>query len=640
MTKVKINLVEIKKDIHKYATNAPIIILTKLLEQANHYYFNTEQLLFNDFEYDTIKDTLEKRDPGNRFLKEIGAPVIGEKTELPCHMGSMNKKKSKKMIANWLIDYIGPEYIISEKLDGTSCLYVNNGENVSMFTRGHKGSIGRNISHFYKYINIPKNINQNIKIRGELIISKKNFNKYKDKKTDARSMINGLTVKKTISKELYDVDFVAYEVIQPELDTPIEQFEFLKKMGFKYAKNEILKRDQIMKLGDDNTKGSTLFNKIIEYKMKSEYEIDGLIVSDNNYHAKNFNGNPKNSFAYKVNDEGKIAKVIKVEWNPSKYAVLIPRVEIEPIIFGNNITVKHATAHNARYICENNIGPGAILRVIRSGDVIPYILEVKSPAKKPQLPDVKYKWNSTKVNIMLENPKENPHHYLKKISNFVNFLGIENLSSCTIKKLIEHSYDTIPKILSITKKDLLTLPNIKEKMANKLYDNIHKVIDHPILLSTVMAASLQFGHGYGITRFEAIINEYPNIMGINNLTVDMICSIPGFQEKTATQFVNNLDNFKMFMKTIPMIKIKVNKDKEEIKGNKFQNQYIVCTGFTSTILENYINTNMGTISGTVNSKTTLVIAKDKTKESSKIKNAKKMSIPIMSLEDFNMIHNL
>jgi len=640
MTKVKINLLEIKKDIKSYAEKAPIIILQKLLEKANHYYFNTEQSLFSDFEYDILKEILEIRDPENTILKEIGAPLIGEKAELPCHMGSMNKKKSKKMIGNWLTEYLGPEYLISEKLDGTSCLYVNNGSAVSLFTRGHGGTVGRNISHFYKYINIPKNISKNIKIRGEVIISKSNFKKYKDLKTDARCMINGLTVKKTPCEELRDVDFVAYEVISPELDTPAEQFKFLKKLGFKYAKNEILKRDQIMKLGDDNTKGSTLFNKIIDYKLKSEYEIDGLIVADNNYHDKTFSGNPKNSFAYKINDEGKITKVVKVEWNPSKYATLVPRVEIEPITFGNNITVKHAAAHNARYICENNIGPGAILRVIRSGDVIPYIIEVKTPAEKPQLPDINYKWNSTKVNIILENPTENPDHYLKKISNFFGFLGIENLSSCTIKKLIDNSYDTIPKILSITKKELLTLPNIKDKMANKLYDNIHKVIDNPIPLSTLMAASLKFGHGYGITRFEAILNHYPNILNIDNLNIDMICSIPGFQEKTAKQFVDNLENFKSFIKTIPMIQITSVKEKEEIKGNKFQDQNIVFTGFTSSNLENFIRTNMGTVSGNVNSKTTLVITKDKTKESTKLSKAKKLNIPIMSLDDFNMVHNL
>ena len=73
------------------------------------------------------------------------------------------------------------------------------------------------------------------------------------------------------------------------------------------------------------------------------------------------------------------------------------------------------------------------MRVIRSGDVIPYIIEVKTPAEKPQLPDVGYKWNSTKVNIMLENPTENPDHYLKKLVILLDFLGIENLSSCTIK---------------------------------------------------------------------------------------------------------------------------------------------------------------------------------------------------------------
>ena len=151
------------------------------------------------------------------------------------------------------------------------------------------------------------------------------------------------------------------------------------------------------------------------------------------------------------------------------------------------------------------------------------------------------------------------------------------------KKFIDNSYNTIPKILSITKEELLKLPNIKDKMANKLYDNIHKVIDKPIPLSTIMAASLKFGHGYGITRFEAIINHYPNILDIDNLTIEMICAIPGFQEKTAKQFVDNLENFKSFIKTIPMIEITTKKEKEEIKGNKFQDQIIVFTGFTSSI---------------------------------------------------------
>ena len=93
----------------------------------------------------------------------------------------------------------------------------------------------------------------------------------------------------------------------------------------------------------------------------------------------------------------------------------------------NGVKVKHATAHHAKYIVDNKIGPGAILDIVRSGDVIPYIVNVIEPSEQPQMPNIDYKWNDTKVNIIASNLEENEEHKMKTIISFVTTIGIENL---------------------------------------------------------------------------------------------------------------------------------------------------------------------------------------------------------------------
>ena len=60
----------------------------------------------------------------------------------------------------------------------------------------------------------------------------------------------------------------------------------------------------------------------------------------------------------------------------------------------------------AKYIQDNKIGKGSIIKIVRSGDVIPYIVEVVKPSKKPDMPDIEYKWNETDVHIVVVNPNE------------------------------------------------------------------------------------------------------------------------------------------------------------------------------------------------------------------------------------------
>ena len=156
-------------------------------------------------------------------------------------MGSMDKIKSDdKLVNKWTKTYGGP-YVVSDKLDGISCLFVKNGNETNLYTRGD-GYVGQDISHLIKMVNmsitnLPNSKLVNVAIRGELIISKKNFKKYSKIMSNARNMAAGIVnAKPTSVNKNYakDTDFVAYEIIESGLKPstqlkPSAQLEQLEK---------------------------------------------------------------------------------------------------------------------------------------------------------------------------------------------------------------------------------------------------------------------------------------------------------------------------------------------------------------------------------------------------------------------------
>ena len=132
-----------------------------------------------------------------------------------------------------------------------------------------------------------------------------------------------------------------------------------------------------------------------------KYDIDGLIVTNDKIYTRK-SENPKHAFAFKMilTDQIAEAKIIDVIWSPSKDGYLKPKVQFEPVII-NGARLEFATAFNAAFVQDNKIGIGAIIKIIRSGEVIPYILDVTIPAIEGKMPDVPFKW--TKTNTMKMN---------------------------------------------------------------------------------------------------------------------------------------------------------------------------------------------------------------------------------------------
>lgn len=254
MSKISLKQVKAEFDIdfiednpQTFAENSSINKLETFIKYANYFYHSTDKELVSDYAYDVVKDVLFKRDPENKILTDIGAPLSAnkEKVPLPYWMGSMSKiKPGDGNLARWTKVYPGP-YIISDKLDGISGLITYNHENspkIAIYSRG-EGNVGGTLHHLASYIKLPDLGYKNIAVRGEFVIDKAKFiHLKKHNKTvtykNPRSFVSGVLNHKTIYPGLLKlIDFVAYELINPWLK-PGQQFSKLKEYGFNTVHNQ------------------------------------------------------------------------------------------------------------------------------------------------------------------------------------------------------------------------------------------------------------------------------------------------------------------------------------------------------------------------------------------------------------------
>ena len=665
MSKELVEEIGRKIEEHFYKEVAKTALLNELqniLKEASDSYYNTGKPILDDDEFDELLDIFRINSPDNPFLNEIGAPIRNEikKEPLPYWMGSMDKvKPNTKELKSWL-NKNNPPYIISEKLDGVSALLSFNFDEpntIMLYTRGD-GKMGQNISYLIPLLNLNNNNilkkvkTTKISIRGELIMKQKLFKeKYSTNYPKCRSLVSGnVNAKKPDPNIIKDMDFIGYEVILGENKSNKEsnnisieiQFKLIKKLNLNCVNYKIM---------EDVLDSELLTKELLDMKTKSEYEIDGIIISNNKLNERNKSGNPKYAVAFKtkLDDQMATTSVVDVEWNPSKHGTLIPRIKFNPVVIGGD-TIKYTTGFNAKYIKDNCIGIGSKLNIIRSGDVIPYINEVISISKnkKPLLPDKerygKWKWNSTNVDIVLEDSGASTEVKIKELMAFFAALKIVGVSEGIITKLVDNGFDNIKTICLMSTDSFLMLPGIKEKMATKLYTNIHNVIDKPIHLSKLMTATNLFKGGLGEKKLSIVINKFPNIMK-KRVTLDDVVMCEGFSHKTAKAFVAGLKKFNEFIKEHPFLKYEVKSPSLSSKKNdKLKSEFIVITGFRDSELEADIISMGGKVQNTINSKTSLIIVKDINSTSSKVKQAKELKIKLMTLAEFkkniNKIENI
>jgi NAD-dependent DNA ligase len=338
-----------------------------------------------------------------------------------------------------------------------------------------------------------------------------------------------------------------------------------------------------------------------------------------------------------LSDQIAEAKVVDVIWTPSKDGYLKPRIRIEPINLGG-VTIEYATGFNAAFIKDNKIGIGSTIELIRSGDVIPHIKSVISPAEEAKMPSVPFKWNDTHVDVMLENVLNDPTVIEKNITGFFKGIGVDGLSSGNVARIIKAGYNTVPKIIKMTEKDFLTVEGFKGKMATKVYNGIQNGCKQASLI-TLMAASNIFGRGFSEKKMELVLNQLPNILISNdsrNNKIAEIASVKGMALKTAESFVDKIDDFKSFLKECNLEE-KLNLNPEKItfdNSHPLFNKTIVLTGTRDKDIIEFLKKIGANQGASVSKNTFMVVAPSKEEDTGKAEEARKLNIPIVSVDEF------
>ena len=628
-----------------YINKSPIGFIKKnkkkdiidLLIKADDAFFNNDANLIEDDIYDIIKDYVKSKYPKDKYFKRIGADVKN-KVILPYYMGSQNKiKDSEDELTKYKAKYTGP-YVVSDKLDGVSCLIIYENNIIKIYTRGN-GTEGQDITHILEYVNgIPKLVNADMAVRGELIISKSNWDvlgTLGKQGANPRNTLSGAINSDIINKDILSkVDFVAYSLINPKISNG---FPALFEKNFKVVNNTEL-----------NTFDLTLLSNILnDRRTNSEYVIDGIVVSDiSKYYEIIKDKNPEHSFAFKSMHTLEQVEVIvtKVKWNVSKDMYMKPIVMFNEIDL-DGVKIKQATGFNGAYIEKNIIGPGSRIIIIRSGNVIPHIQNVltQSANGTPSMPGIEgtdYKWNDTHVDIMMINKvgDKNRDYDIKNLIYFMKTASIENMGPGNISKIYDAGFDNIKKIANITKQDLLKINGFKEKTADNIINAIAEIKKIDCLI--LMDASNIMGRGFSYKKIKLITDAFPSILlhdkksrvVTSKLNVEDLMGVEGIADVSAKLFLNNLPKFYDFYDNLSF---KCKGETKNVLANvavintKISGKSFVFTGFRDKVLESNIIRMGGLIKTTVSKNTDYLVVADLNDDSAKANKARSIGVPLI-----------
>lgn len=665
---------------HRLADSMPLQQLKLLLEESEVAYYNSiddpDQIL-EDRVYDYAKEMYRNRADeiaNGNGLEHVPKPV-GRLVPLPVWMSSMDKiNEGTGEVASWIARNPGP-WNISAKMDGASALYFMKDGQYKLYSRGKDGE-GQDLSELLQYMHFP-NLEQDndyvgCMVRGELIMKDSVFRaKYQKtnqseagKYRNARNAVAGLVNKigsraagsrsGTLNMEfIQDVDFIAYELIVSETEQliPSEQFQFLElKFGDNVAKHEILE------VIDD----SILSSLYDAYIANIDYEIDGLIVCNDTEYVRAHGENPKYARAFKkpLDVLTKVTTVIQVEWNVSKDGYIKPTLIFDPIEVGG-VTLSRATAYNAKYVVDNVLGHGSIIEVTRSGGVIPKVIKFlkASDSGEPDMPTLKYLWNQTKVDVILDETNSDSDDdedvaakrdiNIKRLHFFLTSIGTKGVGETTMGKMYDAGVNSVKLLVNLKAEQIKFLG---PKMSEKIIAAIKERLPH-MTLPILMAGSGVFGRGLGQTRFEAMIAKYPNLMDMPEIIgndIDamrlLFLQVDGFAGVFANQTATRFHRFIAFMNDLsdsievaeapkPLTIQEVEASGDD-RLNEIRGFNVVMTGFRDAKITDAVTKVGGKIQSQVSGRTNLVIRKNADFQSASVHAAESGGIKLMTKEDF------
>jgi NAD-dependent DNA ligase len=605
--------------------------LKEKIKVANEAY-RIGQPIMSDKEYDILIEELADISPDDELLSVVGHEVLDEtrKTRLPIPMASMNKIKTLDEIKDWQRLKLIPstvEIICTPKYDGLSLCKeeLNDGDCI---TRGD-GVYGQKSNEHYKLIgNHLTGVTDFTHTYGELIMPKQVFiDKYSNDYSNPRNFVGGLINSPDPREALKDCNFVKYggvPVLRNQFTTKQEILDKLNEGQSSKVKYHVC---GILDLTEE-----LLISLFKEWS--GEYEIDGIILEVNNLATQSSlgretsSGNPVYARAFKHSsfEQSAETEYLGISWNISKQGLLKPIIHIKPVKL-DGVTVSNVTGNNARFVKDMGIGPGSILKIVRSGMVIPKIVDVIKTGEfiEPTIEGVEIAWNEAGIELITLT--ETDDQKLRKNISFFEILEADSVGEGVITQLWEAGYKTIEQILNLTTTDLESIDRFGKRKAKIVFDSIQKSIKG-VQLSKLQHATGIF-HGLGSKKL-ALLEHFDG-----KPTIQQVMEIEGFAEISANIYVDNYDKFFDFIKDLP---VTIQEKVEVIRtSNDLDGMVVVFTGLRLKEEEKLLELRGAKIGSSVSKNTTHLVCKDPNSGSSKLEKAKSLGIEIMSVDDLNIL---
>lgn len=400
--------------------------------------YRTGNAIMSDQAYDDLLEALSKTIPYSEYLAFIN--TLHEDAGKIKHefvMGSLNKLKAEDTneLASFIRNYVPNKLSVSAKVDGISChLHYEHGRLVRASTRGD-GYFGEDLTDKITTVKgVPLFVASKYPqdIRGELVILKDDFQTMTGYKNPRNACAGIMNRKDWVKEDVSKVSFIAYTVLGPFF-TKHDQFKRLESFGFKTAWHQELDKASL----SNTAKLAELLTERVNSSF--DYEVDGLVISDS-YYKNEDEYRPAAQVAFKINQLTAKSRIIDVVWEgPSKSGRMVPLAIVEPVDLGG-ATISRATLNNVEYLENKGVQYGSEVVILKAGDIIPYIAEVKNIAGQTQpieyptvCPSCGEALSRDGVHLVCTNP-ECGSVLLNSMETFIKNLEIQNASATTLNK--------------------------------------------------------------------------------------------------------------------------------------------------------------------------------------------------------------
>ena len=614
------------------------------LEKMKKAYYEGEPIVSDERYDEIIQQKFDGKDPLGYDVKASDGTRFEVKKHL-IRMKGQDKVLSFKEYQNWIEETDAHfeqhlEYLVQFKLDGLSLsLEYDQGQLVSALLRGNGAEGEEIISNATLFKGVKRLIpykEDKCFIRGEIVLTQEDFDKIPlEKKANRRNVAAG--VSRRLDNELaHYLSFIAWGVEFPNkeedalYDTESKRVTFLKEQGFevvKTIKSNQLDEDLYLQYGDNRDKLSVL--------------IDGLVIKMDDLKLKStLRDNPdvqSGQVALKFPAVRKSSIIKKVDWITGKTGKIAPTAIIEPIELLGSV-IERVTLCSLQEIERLNLQLNERVWVEKRGDVIPKIFpfddefasnDNQIPLTIPdRCPSCNSRLKRNGADLFCSNP-DCPAQLGGRIESIFKLLDIKGFGEIVCDQLVNSGrVKSIPDIFKLQPNDLSIACGYREENATNLVNRIKTRIDKGITIGEFIAI-LQIPN-IGLTTGEKLASAFDSIdemvvaaqQGETKKFISTVGEAAGLAVyKGFINMSHEIDDLLDILQIVTVVK----KDDSEYKGA------FCFTGFRDKELAKKLDDLGYKELSSVTKQCTLLVAKDISSGSGKLKKAEKQGCKVISL---------